>query len=299
VIATWQPAEAAVEETFVNKNPVSTLKLGQARGIALLAPALAGLAVHEYATNAVKSAVVGAGHASKDQVAAMVQRLLPGLGPQTADATDALAVAICHAHHAQTRKVWAAGSRLSNLARSPAPSPPRGEGRGEGVLPSASPTAVTQAASPPHPDPLPGGEREKVGKRRPRKPSEAETTTARQLRGDPTDVEKLLWWKLRARQFGGWKFRRQVPIVGFVADFACLDARLIIELDGGQHSETVERDERRTAVLAQAGFRVLRFWNQQVIGELESVLATIEHALGGPSPRPSPPRGEGEQGLAP
>jgi crossover junction endodeoxyribonuclease RuvC len=106
VLATWLPAEAAVEETFVNKNPLSTLKLGQARGIALLAPALAGLAVHEYATNAVKSAVVGAGHASKDQVAAMVQRLLPGLGPQTADATDALAVAICHAHHAQTRKLW-------------------------------------------------------------------------------------------------------------------------------------------------------------------------------------------------
>jgi crossover junction endodeoxyribonuclease RuvC len=106
VIVAWQPVAAAVEETFVNKNPTSTLKLGQARGIALLAPALAGLPVHEYATNSVKSAVVGAGHASKDQVAMMVQRLLPGLGPQTADATDALAVAICHAHHAQTRSMW-------------------------------------------------------------------------------------------------------------------------------------------------------------------------------------------------
>ena len=79
VIAQWSPTEAAVEETFVNKNPVSTLKLGQARGIALLVPALAGLPVHEYATNAVKSAVVGAGHAAKEQVAMMVQRLLPGL----------------------------------------------------------------------------------------------------------------------------------------------------------------------------------------------------------------------------
>ena len=108
VLDEWQPDEAAVEETFVNKNPVSTLKLGQARGIALLAPALAGLAVHEYATNAVKSAVVGAGHASKDQVAAMVQRLLPGLGPQTADATDALAVAICHAQHRRARARGAA-----------------------------------------------------------------------------------------------------------------------------------------------------------------------------------------------
>jgi crossover junction endodeoxyribonuclease RuvC len=106
VLATWQPTAAAVEETFVNKNPGSTLKLGQARGIALLAPALAGLPVHEYPTNSVKSAVVGAGHASKDQVAMMVQRLLPGLGPLGADATDALAVAICHAHHAQTQKMW-------------------------------------------------------------------------------------------------------------------------------------------------------------------------------------------------
>ncbi|HUA51518.1 MAG TPA: crossover junction endodeoxyribonuclease RuvC [Candidatus Sulfotelmatobacter sp.] len=107
VIATWSPAEAAVEETFVNKNPGSTLKLGQARGIALLAPALAGLPVHEYATNSVKSAVVGAGHAGKEQVAMMVQRLLPGLPADTAaDATDALAVAICHAHHAQTRRAW-------------------------------------------------------------------------------------------------------------------------------------------------------------------------------------------------
>jgi crossover junction endodeoxyribonuclease RuvC len=115
VIAEWAPHEAAVEETFVNKNPVSTLKLGQARGIALLVPALAGLPVHEYATNAVKSAVVGAGHADKTQVAMMVGRLLPGLGPQGADATDALAVAICHAHHAQTKRVWAAPAPASGL----------------------------------------------------------------------------------------------------------------------------------------------------------------------------------------
>jgi crossover junction endodeoxyribonuclease RuvC len=119
VIAAWQPVEAAVEETFVNKNPASTLKLGQARGVALLVPALAGLPVHEYATNAVKRAVVGAGHAAKDQVAAMVQRLLPGLGPQLADATDALAVAICHAHHRQTRQAWSIGSRNSYLPASP------------------------------------------------------------------------------------------------------------------------------------------------------------------------------------
>ena len=98
VIARWHPSEAAVEETFVNKNPTSTLKLGQARGIALLAPALAGLAVHEYAPNHIKKAVVGVGHAGKDQVALMVRTLLPGVRPSGADAVDALAVAICHAH---------------------------------------------------------------------------------------------------------------------------------------------------------------------------------------------------------
>lgn len=98
VIDQWGPAEAAVEETFVNKNPTSTLKLGQARGVALLAPALAGLPVREYAPNHVKKAVVGVGHAGKDQVALMVKTLLPGVRPSGADAVDALAVAICHAH---------------------------------------------------------------------------------------------------------------------------------------------------------------------------------------------------------
>ncbi|MBB4210815.1 Holliday junction endonuclease RuvC [Rhodothalassium salexigens DSM 2132] len=98
VLTDWAPDEAAVEETFVNKNPTSTLKLGQARGIALLAPALAGLPVHEYAPNHVKKAVVGVGHAAKDQVALMVRTLLPGVTPKGADAVDALAVAIAHAH---------------------------------------------------------------------------------------------------------------------------------------------------------------------------------------------------------
>src|SRR5262249_46489554 len=106
VIAEFQPEEAAVEETFVNKNPTSTLKLGLARGVALLVPALAGVAVHEYPANLVKRSVVGAGHAAKEQVQMMVLRLLPGAAIATADAADALAVAICHAHHAQTRRRW-------------------------------------------------------------------------------------------------------------------------------------------------------------------------------------------------
>ena len=102
IIAEYAPEEAAVEETFVNKNPVSTLKLGQARGIVLLVPALAGLHVAEYLPNLVKKTVVGAGHASKEQVQMMVKTLLPGAKVTGADAADALAVAICHAHHRGT-----------------------------------------------------------------------------------------------------------------------------------------------------------------------------------------------------
>lgn len=103
VIAEWTPDEAAVEETFVNKDARATLKLGQARGIALLVPAAAGLTVAEYAPNQIKKSVSGAGHAEKDQVHYMVKLLLPRCSPKSADSADALAVAICHAHHRGTR----------------------------------------------------------------------------------------------------------------------------------------------------------------------------------------------------
>ncbi|NQV47519.1 MAG: crossover junction endodeoxyribonuclease RuvC [Rhodospirillaceae bacterium] len=99
IIKEHAPEEAAVEETFVNNNPASTLKLGQARGIALLAPSQKGLAVAEYSANLVKKSVVGAGHAAKGQIQMMVAVLLPGVDIAGADAADALAVAICHAHH--------------------------------------------------------------------------------------------------------------------------------------------------------------------------------------------------------
>lgn len=99
LIADWTPQEAAVEETFVNASPRDALVLGEARGVALLAPALAGIAVAEYAANTIKKSVVGRGHAEKHQVAAMVRVLLPTSGDQPADAADALAVAITHAHH--------------------------------------------------------------------------------------------------------------------------------------------------------------------------------------------------------
>jgi crossover junction endodeoxyribonuclease RuvC len=105
VLDEQQPDEAAVEETFVNKNPGSTLKLGAARGVVLLAPALRGLPVAEYSANLIKKSVVGAGHAEKHQVATMVRFLLPGV-LASGDAADALAVAICHAHHAETRRFW-------------------------------------------------------------------------------------------------------------------------------------------------------------------------------------------------
>ena len=98
VVDCWQPNTAAVENTFVNKNAAATLKLGQARAIAMLVPAQAGIEVFEYAPNLVKKVVVGVGHADKDQVKYMVKLQLPGISIKSADASDALAVAICHAH---------------------------------------------------------------------------------------------------------------------------------------------------------------------------------------------------------
>jgi len=103
------PSEAAVESTLVNKNAGSTLKLGVARGVVLLTPARHGLAVAEYLPMIVKKAVVGTGHATKEQVQSMVGHLLPGCAIANPDAADALAVAICHSHHAATSRRWADG----------------------------------------------------------------------------------------------------------------------------------------------------------------------------------------------
>jgi crossover junction endodeoxyribonuclease RuvC len=111
VFAAHRPDTAAVEETLANQNPGSTLKLGMARGVALLVPALAGLPVAEYLPMIVKKSVVGTGHAKKDQVAMMVQRLLPGCTIAAPDAADALAVAVCHAHVGATGRAWARGRR--------------------------------------------------------------------------------------------------------------------------------------------------------------------------------------------
>lgn len=110
VIERFHPDEAAVEETYVNMNPSSTLKLGLARGAVILAPAKAGLEVAEYSPSLIKKSVVGSGRAEKDQVGRMVRMLLPGAEPSSADAADALAIAICHAHHAATRRAVMAGA---------------------------------------------------------------------------------------------------------------------------------------------------------------------------------------------
>jgi crossover junction endodeoxyribonuclease RuvC len=113
LLAEHRPDEAAVEETYVNRNGAATLKLGYARGVALLAPALLGIKVVEYGAKAVKSAVVGTGGADKEQVAMMVRRLLPGATIKRADAADALAVAICHAHHRASKSAWARAERMA------------------------------------------------------------------------------------------------------------------------------------------------------------------------------------------
>jgi crossover junction endodeoxyribonuclease RuvC len=106
LLARFVPDEAAVEETYVNRNATATLKLGYARGVALLAPARRGIPVFEYGAKTVKLAVVGTGNADKLQVGLMVRRLLPGAVQGRADAADALAVAICHAHHRASLNVW-------------------------------------------------------------------------------------------------------------------------------------------------------------------------------------------------
>jgi crossover junction endodeoxyribonuclease RuvC len=114
MIELWQPTDAAIEETFMNNNAASALKLGAARGAGMLAPAKFGLSVAEYPANLVKKSVVGSGHADKAQIQAMIKILLPGV-EASSDAADALAIAICHAHHAATRAklggIMAGGSR--------------------------------------------------------------------------------------------------------------------------------------------------------------------------------------------
>jgi very-short-patch-repair endonuclease len=126
----------------------------------------------------------------------------------------------------------------------------------------------------------------------------ANTEPARRLRRNQTDAERLLWFRLCDRQLDGWKFKRQVPIDRFVVDFFCADAKLIVELDGGQHAHNRERDRDRSRVLEAMGYLALRFWNHDVIrntdGVLEEILSTVNQHRSEP-PHPSPlPFGERE-----
>lgn len=112
-------------------------------------------------------------------------------------------------------------------------------------------------------------------------PRNAPTERARLLRAHDTAAESRLWQALRNRQLGGWKWRRQVPVGTYVVDFLCIEARLVVELDGGQHAEQVAYDERRTAFLEAQGLRVLRFWNHAVIEAREGVCDAVLAACGG------------------
>lgn len=102
-----------------------------------------------------------------------------------------------------------------------------------------------------------------------------QVTRSRKLRSTLTDAEQLLWRHLRQKQMAGIKFRRQHPVGPYVIDFACLSAKLAIEIDGGQHAEMKSKDAQRDAFLIQKGFRVLRFWNNEVLGNIEGVMERI------------------------
>ncbi|QDH70929.1 endonuclease domain-containing protein [Marilutibacter alkalisoli] len=117
---------------------------------------------------------------------------------------------------------------------------------------------------------------------------------ARRLRRSMTDAEHRLWYHLRNRALMGWKFRRQYPVGPYIADFACLEAWVLVELDGGQHADDAQ-DAIRDGFLQAKGYRVLRFWNNDALERTEVVLEVIHAALvsGGPHPNPSPARGRG------
>ena len=119
----------------------------------------------------------------------------------------------------------------------------------------------------------------------------------RALRKRMTDAERLLCRHLRNRELGGWKFKRQYPVGPHIVDFICVDKNVVIEVDGGQHAENEDSDLQRSAFLNKMGYRVFRFWNNQVLQETEAVLEAILAILAdgkqnSPSPQPSPPSGE-------
>jgi very-short-patch-repair endonuclease len=188
--------------------------------------------------------------------------------------------------------------------RTPKPSPLAGEGAerrsreaGEGALPK-NPSPGRALRSRP-PSPARGEDTASVARVQDR------TVRARALRARMTDAECKLWFALRDRRFASFKFRRQVPVGPFIADFICYSVRVVIEVDGGQHVNS-SPDRRRDKWSAANGFLVLRFWNNDVLSNLEGVLISIVDALRERTPhparasrgRPSPARGEGMERVA-
>jgi very-short-patch-repair endonuclease len=188
--------------------------------------------------------------------------------------------------------------------RTPKPSPPAGEGAepaaklaslrreaGEGTFAKSPSPGRSLRSRPPSPA---RGEGSESSAR------EVATSRARALRANMTDAERKLWYAFRDRRFANFKFRRQVPIGPFVADYVCYDARVVVEVDGGQHAES-RSDERRDRWFAENGFVVLRFWNNDVLKNREGVLISVLETLHQRTPhparakrgRPSPARGEG------
>ena len=118
---------------------------------------------------------------------------------------------------------------------------------------------------------------------------------ARELRRNQTDAEAQLWRHIRDRRLVGFKFRRQCPVGCYIVDFLCIEHRLVVEVDGGQHGERRAYDEQRSAALRSLGFRVLRYWNDDVLLRTDAVLQDLVTVLTAPHPSPLPARGEREQ----
>ena len=142
------------------------------------------------------------------------------------------------------------------------------------------------------PSPLTGegrGEGEGEGEGRGEGGSRLLTGVAKRLRLEATDAERVLWREVRAHRFAGFKFKRQEPLGLYVVDFVCYEAKLIVELDGGQHANQQEADAERTRWLESRGFRVVRFWNNDVLTNIAGVMHEIEKILNSSRPSPSPP----------
>ncbi|RJR43465.1 MAG: endonuclease domain-containing protein [Deltaproteobacteria bacterium] len=123
------------------------------------------------------------------------------------------------------------------------------------------------------------------------------TQLARVMRKNMTDAERRLWYRLRDRRLGEWKFRRQHPVGPYIVDFICIEKKVVIEVDGGQHGEYEEADRQRTAFLTEQGYRVMRFWNHEVLQETDAVMDTIFGSLEDLPPPPGPLPQPGREGV--